>query len=313
MRNCGNAEDCKRTRKERKINAPQRLPRQRPRALTCPLPDESSRSWHLFKKSSPQRTLDQAQSALLARLPTEIRRLIWFEVLGGHLLHIARRPKRLLAIGCPENFGPELQTGQHGCWGLMNMAYFGCRTPGIYHPRSRHPAKPANLLPLLQTCRKIYTETISMLYGDNIFDINHLDTLMYLQRSVLPQRLNQIQVLNFTWYFVYPTVGSSVPYNLATWREACDVLASFAGLQELMLHLTGSDLTPGTFGRSQQGPVLEALTRIKTAKKFDVFLHWSEDQCAAVAKEGGYPFRLAPEIEVPYTPLDRCSDGIVEL
>ena len=32
-------------------------------------------------------------------------------------------------------------------------------------------------------------------------------------------------------------LGSGAPYDLATWRTACDCLASFAGLQQLTVHL----------------------------------------------------------------------------
>jgi hypothetical protein len=316
---CGNAEDVEQTQKERKTNAPQRLPRKRPRALTFICPDKSSpsttRNLSTSKDSVPRRKFDQSQSALFARLPGEIRHLIWIKVLGRHLLHVARAPKRLLAIDCAAkvNVGPDLlETRFHGCWGVTR--HLGT-TPGFYlYPRNHHPSKPANLLPLLQTCRRIYTETISILYEDNIFDINHLDTLVYLQQSVLPQRLNQIRVLNLTWDFKWPTAISPAPYDLATWREACNTLASFASLQELMVYLTGeNDLTPGTYWKDRWGPVLEALTRTKAAKKFNVFLPWSEDECAEAAKEGGYPFKLVSKVEVPL-PLDElCNNDDIEL
>jgi hypothetical protein len=315
---CGNAEDVNRTQKERRTNAPQRLPRQRSRALTCPLPtkpDKPRRLWNPFKKSVCQQTFNQFQSALFAQLPGEIRQLIWTEVLGGHLLHVARAPMRLLAIVCAEKFGHELETRRHGCWGCTSRRLSMGTTPGFYlGPRHHHPSKPANLLPLLQTCRIIYTETISILYEDNIFDINHLDTLIYLQQSLLPRRLNQIRVLNFTWDFKWPTATSPAPYDITTWREACDALASFAGLQELMVHLTGpNDLMPGAYWKNRWGPLLEALTRIKAAKKFHVLLPWSEDECVEAAKEGRYPFRLVSKAETPLAFDQLRNDDTIEL
>jgi hypothetical protein len=296
-----NAKHFKQTQKEHKSNAPELLPRKRPRALTCPLPAEPdkssrSRSWNPFRKSIRQQTCDQSQSALLARLPSEIRLLIWTEVLGGHLLHIVRAPKRLLAIDCADEVNVELETRHHLCWGIETE-----RAPGFYlSPHTHHPAKPANLLPLLQTCRRIYTEVISILYEDNIFDINRLSTLLYLQRSVLLKRLNQIRVLNLTWDYALIISASPIWYDLDSWHEACEVLMSFAGLQELTVHFTNwrKNSWPGADWKVLWGPLLEALMRIKTAKKFDVFLPWSEDECAEAAKDGGYLFRLMPMADV---------------
>ncbi|PSS18375.1 hypothetical protein M430DRAFT_58556 [Amorphotheca resinae ATCC 22711] len=289
--------DLKKAPKWRPTNVPSLLPRKRPRALTCPLPAKTDKSWNPFKKSVLQQTCDQSQSGL-ARLPGEIRQLIWTEVLGRHLLHIVYAPQRLLAIDCAEEVDDELETRHHLCWGVTTA-----KAPsGSYlYPHSDHPAKPANLLPLLQTCRRIYTEVISILYEDNIFDIGSLLPLLYLQRSVLPQRLNQIRVLNLTYSYAMVISASPLIYEINEWREACDVLMSFAGLQELTVHFKKSrkDSWPGADGKSQWGPLLEALTQINTAKKkFDVFLPWTEDECAEAAKEGGYPFRLMPMADV---------------
>jgi hypothetical protein len=295
-RRCGNAENIKQTQRDRKNYAPRQLPRERPRALTCPL-EESSRSWNPFKiLSVKQQTSDQSQSALIARLPPEIRYLIWAEVMGGHLFHIARAHKRLLAIKCAENFEPDLETRFHGCWGRAN-SFFEMRSTASFYigQREGHPAKPANLLPLLQTCRITYTETISVLYTDNIFDINHVDTLLYLRQSVLPQRLKQIRLVNFIWNFTY-SLAAPAPYDLATWCKACNILASFSGLQELSVHLTGTFFEFGAHRKEEWEPLLDALRVIKATKKFDVLMPWSEDVCAEVAKEGGYPFRLAPRV-----------------
>lgn len=302
-RGCGNAEDIRRTQKQRNKNAPRRLPRQRPRALSVSSSaehEESRRSWNPFKKSGIQRTNDQAQSVLLTRLPSEIRRLIWANVMGGHLLHVVRAPKRLLAIDCNEDFGRELKTRHHDCWGFTDAwkPSMGS-TPGYYlFPEGDRPAKPANLLPLLQTCRLIYTETIPILYRDNIFDLNHVDTLLYLRQSVLPQRLNQIRFLNLIWDFRYDASAAPAPYGIATWLEVCDVLASFAGLQELTMHLSGSNFASYVRKDGFWKTLLEALRIVKVAKRFDVTVPWSKNECEEVAKEGDYNFKLVPRGDV---------------
>ncbi|KAF7884784.1 hypothetical protein EAF00_010602 [Botryotinia globosa] len=117
---CGNAENIKETQKERKAKAPRKLPRNRPRSLTSPLGADSNKSnwpsWNLFERTIKQKSFDQSQSSLLGRLPSEIRRLIWLETLGGHFLHIARDNKRIMAIGCVEP-DPEIRERWRGCWG----------------------------------------------------------------------------------------------------------------------------------------------------------------------------------------------------
>ncbi|RDL40249.1 uncharacterized protein BP5553_00228 [Venustampulla echinocandica] len=195
--------DIKQAQKKRIANAPQPLPQQRARSLTLPLPalpdkEKPSQSWNLLTKikfnklkgvlftPAPQQTSDQFQSSLLSRLPLEIRQLIWAGVLGGNLLHICRARKKLLAVSCAEN--PEileLETAQHNCWVSLSCDSQGhpklCDASGAYRScQSQHLAKAANLLPLLQTCRRIYTEAISILYAGNIFDINHVDIVLYL-------------------------------------------------------------------------------------------------------------------------------------
>lgn len=91
-RKCGNAEDLKATAQKRIEYAPRPLPERRPRALTVSSigagsEKTSSRwSWNPFRNEAPQRTFDQLQSPLIAKLPKELRLLIWKEVVGGHWL-----------------------------------------------------------------------------------------------------------------------------------------------------------------------------------------------------------------------------------
>lgn len=311
MRNCGNAENFKQTQKERRQNQPRRLPLHRPRALTYPIPAKTSRLWNPFQRKQQQQTFDQRQSALLSRLPVEIRRLIWADALGGQLLHIARAPKRLLAIPCAkQERASGLNTRLHGCWGSTTGRVYLGTTPGFYlQPRSSHGPRPANLLPLLQTCRIVYTEAISILYEENTFDINHLDTILYLQRSVLLQRLNQIRSVSLAWDFRYATAASPPPYDLDTWRHVCSVLATFTGLHELTMHLSGAvDIGLGAHPKYRWVPLLGSLTCIKPKEKFDVYLPWSEEECIEAAEEERYHFRL---ISAPIVPLDDDKGNIL--
>lgn len=303
-RRCGNAEDIKKTQKDRKTNAPRQLPRVRPRALSNPRSGEPIHPWNPFSKSI-QQTFDQTQSRLF-QLPAEIRLQIWFEFLGNRLLHIPRGSKKLLAVECVEEWDPELDTGWHWCWGSTHDPMTLRKTPGFYRgPKSPHSSKPANLLPLLQTCRMIYREAIPVLYQSNIFDINHVDTPIYLQQSLPRKRLNQIRSLHFTWDFKdHIEWADDAPYDLGTWRDSCNAIASFAGLQKLTMHLTGeTDHIPGMSAKDRWAPWLDELVRIEPAIEFRVFLRWPESDCAEAQKECRYPFKLLPTAKKVVPPV----------
>ncbi|KAJ4413010.1 hypothetical protein N0V82_008598 [Gnomoniopsis sp. IMI 355080] len=260
--------------------------------------------WNPFRR--PQRDLEQLQSPLIARLPPEIRYLIWNEAIGSRVLHIVRKRRRLLAMECVESFSPDLETTVHTCWGLSTT--MGRRDGFYLGSRSRYPTRPANLLPLLQTCRRIYREAVTVLYENNVFDINHVDTLAYLGRTVLPQRLNRIRVLKFSFRFEH---WDAAPYDLATWSETCDSLTRLAGLEELTIHLTGYDGRPVAGNRNKWHPILELLKQVKALKSFKVFLPLEEDLCLQMAREEEYSFNLLPRRQLP--PAKWANDSCISV
>lgn len=291
-------EDLQQLQKDRKSYAPRKLPKTRPRALTFPQIERPARKWNLIRKYVPQHTLEQLQCPLFAQVPTEVRHIIWIEAVGHHVLHIVRVRKRLLAIDCAKTFesiGPDLETSHHGCWGRTTQM---ANPSGFYeHARTAHPARPANLLPLLQTCRRIYQETIPILYETNIFDINHVDTLAYLRRSVLPRRLDQIRTLNFTCYFKSWS-DHTPPYDLDTWIATCDSLARMAGLEELTLHMTGYEGLSVAGRRNAWHARLQPLMKLKIAKRFEIFLSETESRILQMDGEVACPFKLSPRITI---------------
>lgn len=162
-------------KEERKTFGVSPLPKKRPRTLTLPLDDSTQpdrRFQDIFRSlverisSVPQRTSSQEKSPLLARLPTEIRWLVWKFLLCGQHLHIVRAKKRLLAIRCEEEsrLEPNLDTCTHFCWGITNYTGRG-HTPmaGYYKSRKNNDnCDYANLLPILQTCRLMYAGLYSI-------------------------------------------------------------------------------------------------------------------------------------------------------
>lgn len=157
---CGNAENFALTAKERKAHAPKPLPEIRPGALTPPLPltqPPTLKSWSLFSKikfSTRQETSDQLQSALIKKLPIELRQRIWRQVVGEKLLHVIRAHRTLLAIECPGRASLRSSTKHYACWGITSRNIELGPVPGYYiTPQLSSTARHTSLLSLLKTCR----------------------------------------------------------------------------------------------------------------------------------------------------------------
>ena len=127
----------------------------RPRALTLP-EDPSPRSTDLQPQSSP-----------FLRLPYDIRRQIYEEVLGGHLIHIIRkvdrlaihRAERLAYVECivldvyptdTRAYCVNINTLHNGCWDSQDAGMFGSYLERGWRPRE------GRVLCLLKTCRQVY-------------------------------------------------------------------------------------------------------------------------------------------------------------
>jgi hypothetical protein len=140
---------------------------------------------------------------------------------------------------------------------------------------------------------------MSTLYQDNIFDIDHVDTLLYMRRSILPQRLDQIVRLNYSWDFSQPVYPESSRYK--TWCEACNVLLSLSRLQELIIHLTRTfDISSEYYESKSWLPLLDGLKQVKAIHRYDVYILWSEEECSRAAVENDLPFNL---VSRPHKPL----------
>ncbi|KAI9713952.1 MAG: hypothetical protein M1820_000682 [Bogoriella megaspora] len=272
-------ENLKRTRRERQRNAPKPLSKNRARQLTLPLPDAAPKgaARNPFKKA--QIIHDQLQSSL-SRLPREIRQMIWKYVLGDHVLHIVRLRRRLFSIKCGHNH-QDISTQFHRCWGTSDRRSELADTPGFYTgPLNEFQPELNSFLPLLRTCRQIYSESVNTLYRDNRFDFNHFDSILYLSQSVLRKRLDEIQVISLHWTFKYPVyqirhaakprrLDDNPPYDHATWVSVCHFLSSLKGLRELYLWMWGPTEMPG-YSLTQE--YFDPLYEIHPSSRFAVIL-----------------------------------------
>ncbi|KAJ5569478.1 uncharacterized protein N7459_008908 [Penicillium hispanicum] len=225
---------------DRTANAPPALPQTRPRAIT-PVP------------GGPEVPDDQLQSAILSRVPLEVRRLIWELVVGGHWLHLVHARGRLIAIQCERGVAfPDLSRCTHDCWGDTTGAECWESQPGLFlSMKPSSPSRIVSLLALSRTCRRVYAETIHLLYSTNTFDFNHIDTILSLSETTLRPRLDSLRQIRLQFWFVqeFPPLEQDTSSNTSTalrtahdlekWEETCTILTSLKGLAGLYLHLDG--------------------------------------------------------------------------
>ncbi|KAI9875835.1 MAG: hypothetical protein M1830_007923 [Pleopsidium flavum] len=171
----------------------------------------------------------QAGSPILQRLPAEIRSKIYYEVFGGEILHLVQLPKRLGHVRCraPSSTDP-LRT---------------CM-PDTRGPASAREIKTSSLdLPLLQSCRQVYVEAISILYACNVLDLDDASSLLYLSQTIRPQRLAAVKRLQLKWDFLIPPLvipetkdPEWFPRDDQTWESFWRVIATqMPGLVQLTL------------------------------------------------------------------------------
>jgi hypothetical protein len=117
------------------------------------------------------KTVFQANSEILTKLPFEIRQLIWKECLGGMTLHLKIENRRLRSQCCTEDMKPDT------CW-----EFFGLR---VKDRESKRPTK-RQLLSILLTCRQVYIVPILTLAAacvDSSLDIRRLKSTYILTMS----------------------------------------------------------------------------------------------------------------------------------
>lgn len=123
---------------------PRPLPRKRQRRLSLPS-SQASFDW----PKSGQKIADQTQSALLSRLPLEIRSLIYQHVLGGTLLHVTTiyglLQGRMAHIKCLVLFAPS--DDHQNCWRRKVEK----ASPALSSGKS----DGGGLLSILKTCRQM--------------------------------------------------------------------------------------------------------------------------------------------------------------
>ncbi|KAF2878534.1 hypothetical protein BDV95DRAFT_24814 [Massariosphaeria phaeospora] len=255
------------------------------RSLTIPVPER------LQEKRG--RTMDQLQSRLMS-LPLELRQMIYRSVVGDSTMHMILKENKLghlrckapSAIQCPLGFNGRTLS-RECCWGTVDSA-------NIWAPRRGNVVEPTDgdILPLLQTCRQIYSESINYLYSTNTFSFSDLDCLRYF--STTP-RFSLIQTLDIEWCLSWPIYDPFAqhlllsnpalfpPHDEATWEETWRIVAAMPHLAFVRVSLLYFD---GFRDPRCEGRMLAPLWGVTRPKRFEVHVSWSGDEVE------GAPFQL---------------------
>ncbi|PGH04539.1 hypothetical protein AJ79_07065 [Helicocarpus griseus UAMH5409] len=159
-----NAYDHYHNRSDRSPPPRPRLPSYRRRGLTHPLPD-----WVDSPFADPWAKTDpQTQCTLYTRIPPEIRFLIFEALLGNRVLHMYRHHVRK---SCRQN---DVKWATK-FWDTENT---GLPEVGFVDCQCAQGAGIGTSVGILRTCRRIYSDCISILYTRNTFNFGNINDIL---------------------------------------------------------------------------------------------------------------------------------------
>ena len=143
----------------------------------------------------------------------------------------------------------------HRCWGITvkgSDLYHGPHDDFLKDEEMERGKR--GLLPLQMACRRIYDEAIPILYECTSFSMLHVESVISLADTRLPQRLNAIRSMELGLFFhinyplqcrVYRSVKCPLR-EIATWETVWSILASMEGLVSLRVDIVGPSSQPLT-------------------------------------------------------------------
>lgn len=206
----------------------------RQRTLTLAPPSANDSYWNrlqsLVVAPSDESRHDQPDCGFLSKLPLDVRMLIYELVVGGSTIHVSAgdNHSRIYHFICqvPDRITQSQIHGQ-------------CHQLTTKRPSSaprEHYAQATGFLPLLVTCRQIYSEAVHVLYSSNRFEFTQIHTAFRFLTRMIPQpRLPAIRHLVLKMALPrHPHLNSRTKRD---WEDLFKLFSSeMRGLQSL--HLT---------------------------------------------------------------------------
>lgn len=157
------------------------------------------------------------------------------------------------------------------------------------------------VLSCLRLSKGSYTETIPLLYTNNTFDLNGLESALLLSSTLLPHRLNSITSLRLTWAFFQSFLTSTpstsntripplrttpststlplthrkalFPGDEATWKASWKVIAGMQSLRDVRIWLAMSPATE--MSKACEWEMLTPLREVGRKRVFKVRVSWT--------------------------------------
>ncbi|CAO2651866.1 Nn.00g001490.m01.CDS01 [Neocucurbitaria sp. VM-36] len=177
-----------------------------------------------------RRTHAQGQSIFFARLPIELRRMVYEYVMGEETVHLTLGTKKKFGHFICEARDGKVEGGEREC---------GCRVLVGGRESERLSSACARML---RVCRRMYSEAVPHLYRQQVFSLLHITHLLYLPSRVPSQRLDSIRTLRLRWAvraLPYLTRGGRLAYreDTANWERGWAIIAGMQGLRDLYVVL----------------------------------------------------------------------------
>ncbi|KAL6717569.1 hypothetical protein ACLMJK_005484 [Lecanora helva] len=218
---------------------------------------------------------DQSQAAFFTKFPLEIRQMIYKEVLRTetNVIHILKPPRKSLEfVRCHSICSMDFN---YKCMGRKTER--GCQVyEEIYPWQKQEP------IPMLQTCQKMYTEAIEILYGYYLLDFRCFDACICFWQSLPTQRQKAIRKVHLQWHFGFnltlkdwePLRLSSPPTWGQVWNQTWKTLSEMSEIRELYLDIFAYVTKNEAPGSVVEAAILEPVMEVSSASKIVVKLSW---------------------------------------
>ncbi|KAF2004642.1 hypothetical protein P154DRAFT_571857 [Amniculicola lignicola CBS 123094] len=145
-----------------------------------------------MKRLGKKQTVNSQHESLFFKLPGELRNMIYDLVVTDAAIHIfyKKETEKLCAYRCMRPPTWQVYRGHDGC--LLSRHFFEGDSSFYrnYDPR-------VGVLPLLRTCRMIYTELIPIVYSKPTFMFSSFNHFLLFTSSILPSRFSSLQSIHF--------------------------------------------------------------------------------------------------------------------
>ncbi|BCS21464.1 uncharacterized protein APUU_21896S [Aspergillus puulaauensis] len=193
----------------------------------------------------PVEPLSQELSPLF-RLPPELRHMIYEETFIApttiHLSWVDASNCRFRSFLCKLPVEHQYEKTRSGLLcKRCDKSHFECHprqkrsTDNAVVRRSYRRQKHTRVMSMLQSCKRMYHETIDMLYEKNTFYIENPKTLTELCKYMPQERLSSFRTLSLESISYLGNILDPRPSLLLQWDHAIEVLRKLDGLKSLCI------------------------------------------------------------------------------